>query len=243
VSQACDFPDVRLMPPGIDIAAISSVDKFGNDIFSLSENPWPVLTDFGTSWDPKVLISAYERALFPMPLDIEGHDVAIGWWSPATRAVFYPDQIRQTRSTRQSAKHFKVTFNQAFSDVVAECGNPDRPEGWINQDVISGYWKLHDLGLAHSVEVWQNKQLVGGLYGVVVGGIFAGESMFHKVTNASKVALGALGEALNDGQRRVIDSQWMTPHLKSLGAVELPRAKYADLVQELASIPPARIGV
>lgn len=239
----CDFPDVRLMPHGLDLAAISAVDKHGHEIYSLGDEPWPQLTNFGISWEPQVLLAAYERALFPMPQEIQGADVAIGWWSPEHRAIFYPDQIRLTRSTRQSAKNYSVTFNQQFRQVVTECGDPLRPDGWINQDVIDGYTRLHELGHAHSVEVWQYDRLVGGLYGVVIGGIFAGESMFHKATNASKVALAALGDVLNDGKGRVIDSQWMTHHLKSLGATSMQRPKYADLVQELAHIPPPRIGV
>lgn len=226
------------MPPGVDLAAISAIDKFGNEIVALTDNEWPKLTQFGSIWSQDVLLSAYRQALFPMPLEIEGQEVAIGWWSPEVRAVFYPDQIRATRSTVQSAKRFTVTFNKAFAQVVAECGNPQRPQGWINQDVIDAYVQLYESGHAHSVEVWEGNALVGGLYGVSIGGVFAGESMFHKVTNASKVALLALGEHLNDGMGRIIDSQWMTPHLATLGAKELPRSEYADLVLQLQRIPP-----
>jgi leucyl/phenylalanyl-tRNA--protein transferase len=231
------------MPVGLDLAAVSARDRFGNEVFSRSDDPWPVLTKFGSSWSPEVLVTAYQSALFPMPFDIDGQEIAIGWWSPTTRALFYPDQIRSTRSTLQSAKHFKITTNQSFATVVAECGNPQRPEGWINQDVIGAYTRLHELGIAHSVEVWQGRELVGGLYGVAIGGIFAGESMFHKVTNASKVALLGLGDLLNDGSGRVIDSQWMTAHLQSMGAVAMDRSKYADLVADLQAIPPPRMAM
>lgn len=231
------------MPTGMDLAAISAVDKFGHEIFALTDNPWPKLTMYGTSWDSDVLISAYQRALFPMPLEIDGQEVAIGWWSPEVRAVFYPADVTMSSSTTKSARQFTVTFNQAFRQVICECGNPSRPDGWINQDVVEAYSTLHNEGLAHSVEVWKDGQLVGGLYGVNIGGIFAGESMFHKVTNASKVALYSLASWLNDGSGRVIDSQWMTPHLSSLGAVALPRVQYVDLVENLATVPPPRIPV
>lgn len=231
------------MPAGLDLAAISAVDKLGQEIFALTDNPWPKLTTFGSTWDPDVLIAAYQRALFPMPLDIDGQEVAIGWWSPEVRAVFYPADVTMSSSTAKSARAFTVTFNQAFKEVMEQCGSPRRPDGWINQDVILAYTRLHELGLAHSVEVWQDNQLVGGLYGVNVAGIFAGESMFHKATNASKVALFFLAQWLNDGSGRVIDSQWMTPHLKSLGAKALSRVQYVELVEKLATIPPPRIPV
>lgn len=232
-----------MMPAGIDLAAVSAIDKHGNEVVALTNNPWPRLTSYGSTWEPDVLIAAYQRALFPMPLDIDGQEIAIGWWSPEVRAVFYPDQVTMSKSTAKSARNFRVTFDLAFTEVMQQCGSPIRPDGWINQDVINGYSRLYEMGIAHSVEVWDQEQLVGGLYGVAIGGIFAGESMFHKATNASKVALHALARWLDDGCGRVIDSQWMTPHLASLGARELTRVQYVDLVEKLAEIPLPRIPV
>jgi leucyl/phenylalanyl-tRNA--protein transferase len=123
--------------------------------------------------------------------------------------------------------------------VIRACGNPNRVSGWINEDVISAFVALHNLGVAHSIEVWdQTDQLAGGLYGLELGGIFAGESMFHVAKNASKVALAHLGQLLNDGNGRVIDTQWMTSHLESMGAKPIDRWEYCHILPNLLEIPP-----
>ncbi|NBU32711.1 MAG: leucyl/phenylalanyl-tRNA--protein transferase [Actinobacteria bacterium] len=235
-----DFPDPRLAPSNLDLLAVSAVDLAGNEVFSTDPDSPVALTKFGISYAPAVLLAAYERGLFPMPLPIGKFETGIGWWSPATRAIFYPDQIRVTRSLEKSLKKFKVTVDHAFEKVVVHCGNPEREQGWIDSDVIAGFTNLHRLGHAHSVEVWNSRdQLVGGLYGVEIGGVFAGESMFHLERDASKVALVHLAEILTDDQQRIIDTQWMTSHLASLGAVELSRADYCDLVVALLTTPSA----
>ena len=231
-----DFPDPREAPSDCDLLAVSRFGVDGLEIVAPPDIEWPKLTEFGSRWDPEVLMAAYSRALFPMPFEIDGEMVGIGWWSPAQRAIFYPDQVKISRSLRKDLGKFTVTFNRDFDAVIRSCGDPRRPQGWITHEVIQTYSELHRRGLAHSVEVWLDGQLVGGLYGVAIGGIFAGESMFHKVTNASKVALVHLAQWLNDGQGRVIDSQWMTEHLASLGAVDISRADYCELVDQKSSI-------
>lgn len=240
--EVIDFPDPRDAPQDCDLLAVSRFGRDGSIITAPQDIEWPKLTEFGSSWEPVVLLEAYRRGLFPMPFDIDGQEVGIGWWSPAQRAIFQPDAIKISRSLRKDLNKFTVTFNRNFDDVLSSCGDPHRPQGWINHDIAQAYGQLHRMGIAHSVEVWQDGQLVGGLYGVAVGGVFAGESMFHKVTNASKVALVHLARWLDDGTGRVIDSQWLTEHLSSLGAVAINRDVYCDLVAEKclleAPIPP-----
>ncbi|MBU6348354.1 MAG: leucyl/phenylalanyl-tRNA--protein transferase [Actinomycetales bacterium] len=235
-----DFPDPRTAPENLDLLAVSAYDLAGNEVYATNPDSPVVLTKFGISYHPDVLLAAYHRGLFPMPMQIGKYDTGIGWWSPAIRAIFQPDQIRITRSLRKSLKKFTVTFDQAFEKVVVHCGNPERDQGWIDADVVQGFTNLHRLGHAHSVEVWNSGgELVGGLYGVEFGGVFAGESMFHLETDASKVALVHLAEKLTDGHQRIIDTQWLTDHLQSLGAVTLPRAQYCDLVVSLLTTPSA----
>ena len=235
-----DFPDVRTMPDNLDLVAFSAADLNGNIITSTDPNSKVRMTIWGSTYDPEVLLSAYERGLFPMPLEVDGNPTAIGWWSPARRAIFYPDQIRITRSLKQSLKKYRVTFDTAFEQVMRSCGDPSRPQGWITEDVIEAYVHMHQLGHAHSVEVWDRKdKLVGGLYGVESGGVFAGESMFHTSRDASKVALVHLANRLNDGRGRIIDTQWMTDHLKSLGAQEMSRSDYVDLIATKQDVPSA----
>jgi leucyl/phenylalanyl-tRNA--protein transferase len=136
-------------------------------------------------------------------------------------------------------KKFRVTVNQDFGAVIRACGNPERVSGWINDDVISAFTLLHRLGMAHSIEVWdRDGELAGGLYGVELGGVFAGESMFHVTKNASKVALVYLGELLNDGSDRIIDTQWMTSHLESMGAKPIERGEYCQMLPDLLAISP-----
>ena len=186
----------------------------------------------GLDWEPATLLHAYAGGYFPMPRDLEAAD--IDWWSPDPRAVFDPRNLRVSRSLRQSVQRFRITVDAAFADVVDACADPTRPSRWIDSHVRRAYGQLHDTCWAHSIEVWRDEQLVGGLYGVEIGGLFAGESMFHRARDASKVALVGLAHVLKSaaGVRR-IDSQWMTPHLQSLGAVAIPRDQY---VAELSGI-------
>ena len=237
--QENDFPDPVQAPDDFDLIAISEFDATGFPLVINPEISWPKLTRFGSNWNPETLISAYRVGLFPMPYEIDGKESAIGWWSPKARAVFYPSEIRISTSLKSAIKKFSVSVDQDFEAVIRACGNPDRASGWINEDVITAFTELHQMGVAHSIEVWdQNGDLAGGLYGLELGGVFAGESMFHSVTNASKVALAHLGQLLNDGSGRLIDTQWMTSHLKSMGAKPIERREYCRILPSLLAIRP-----
>jgi len=133
----------------------------------------------------------------------------------------------------------EVRVDTAFDEVISACADPSRDSGWIDEEIIDAYTELHELGWAHSVETWQDDCLVGGLYGIAIGGLFAGESMFHRVTDASKVALVGLVDLLRDeyADRRLLDVQWSTPHLASMGVVEVPRSTYLDLLQDALELP------
>jgi leucyl/phenylalanyl-tRNA--protein transferase len=131
-------------------------------------------------------------------------------------------------------KLFEIKIDCAFARVIRECAR--RAETWINDEIIVSYEQMHQLGHAHSVETWQNGKLAGGLYGVAVGGAFFGESMFHHVRDASKVALAGLVERLKERQFTLLDTQWLTPHLKQFGAIEIPRAKYLQLLERALAL-------
>jgi leucyl/phenylalanyl-tRNA--protein transferase len=152
----------------------------------------------------------------------------LGWFSPDPRAVLPADGMHVSRSLRRSVDRFEITVDARFEDVVRACGDPARPHGWITEGVVEAYVRLHRLGWAHSIEAWQEDRLVGGVYGVSIGSFFAGESMFHRSTDASKVVLVHLCRLMGEVPRPLIDVQWTTPHLASLGVVELPRAEYLD---------------
>lgn len=193
------------------------------------------LVAVGADLEPGTLLAAYRSGLFPMP---EGRSV--GWWCPAHRGVLELDELRVSRSLRRSAARFEVRLDTAFPAVLAGCADPRRPHGWIDRRIVRAYTELHRLGWAHSVETWREGRLVGGLYGVAVGGLFAGESMFHTETDASKVALLALVEGLRaDGAPRLVDVQWATPHLRSLGVRAIPRASYVERLAGLLDVPPS----
>jgi leucyl/phenylalanyl-tRNA---protein transferase len=241
--QVNDFPDPVLAPEDTDLIAISAFDLAGNPLELNPNVVWPKLTSFGSNWNPETLLTAYRAGLFPMPYEIDGQESAIGWWSPQPRAIFHPGEIHVSRSLRSAQRKFRVTIDRDFEGVIRACGNPNRVSGWINEDVISAFVALHNLGVAHSIEVWdKDDRLAGGLYGLEMGGIFAGESMFHVATNASKVALAHLSELLNDGTGRVIDTQWMTSHLESMGAKPIDRREYCQNLPRLLEIEP-RISV
>lgn len=196
------------------------------------------LLGVGADLDPGTLLAAYRCGLFPMPVRRRG---PVGWWSPDPRGVVPLDGLRVSRTLRASVRRFEVTYDTAFDDVVAACADPRRPHGWITPAVARAYGELHRLGWAHSIEVRSGGSLVGGLYGVEVGGLFAGESMFHHVTDASKVALVALVGRLRaaGAEGRVLDVQWCTPHLASLGAVAVPRADYLARLARAVTLPAA----
>lgn len=178
----------------------------------------------GADLEPGTLLAAYRSGLFPMPVD---RGSLTAWWSPDPRGILPLDRLRVTRSLRQSARRFEIRVDTAFAAVVDECRDPRRDGAWITPAIKDAYVRLHELGWAHSVEAWSaDGRLVGGLYGVAVGGAFAGESMFHLERDASKVALTALVRILRDGGAVLLDVQWTTDHLISLGAVDLDRNEY-----------------
>jgi leucyl/phenylalanyl-tRNA--protein transferase len=184
------------------------------------------LVGMGADLEPGTLLSAYRQGLFPMPAGEP--DVPLLWWSPRRRGVLPLDGLRVSRSLRQSVRRMEVRVDTAFDEVNTACADPSRDSGWIDDEIAAAYSRLHELGWAHSVEAWQDGRLVGGLYGVAIGGLFAGESMFHRVRDASKVALVALVDLLRDehAEQRLLDVQWSTAHLASLGVVTVPRRAY-----------------
>lgn len=186
---------------------------------------------------PARLIYAYRSGIFPWYN--EGQPIL--WWSPAPRAVLYPSRLKVSRSLRKTLKKggFKVTLDTAFRQVMQACAAP-RTEGggtWITNEMLDAYCRLHDLGIAHSVEAWRGDDLVGGLYGVAIGRVFFGESMFSRVTDASKVALVHLVRQLERWGYAVIDCQVGSGHLQSLGAEDISRADFNTLLQQWRDIP------
>jgi leucyl/phenylalanyl-tRNA---protein transferase len=189
--------------------------------------PGEDLIGVGADLEPGTLLAGYRSAVFPMGLGRHGRG-PLGWWSPDPRGVLPIEGLKISRSLRRSYASFEIRIDTAFDDVVAACADARRPGRWITPRIAEAYRRLHDLGWAHSVECWRAGRLAGGLYGVDVGGLFAGESMFHRETDASKVALVALVEMLaEDGDsRRLLDVQWRTDHLASLGVIEISRDEY-----------------
>ena len=192
----------------------------------------------GADLEPGTLLAAYRRGLFPMRLD--GTSGPLGWWSPDPRGVLPLDGLQVSRSLRRSLRRYEVRVDTAFDAVVAACADPGRPGAWISQDISAAYRELHRLGWAHSVEAWApDGDLVGGLYGVAIGGLFAGESMFSAAGDASKVALVRLVELLRaDGSPgRLLDVQWCTEHLAGLGCVPVPRRRYLQALARALTLP------
>jgi len=196
------------------------------------------LVAIGADLEPGTILAAYRAGLFPMPVRWSR---APGWWSPDPRGIIPLDGLKVSRSLRKACDRAEVRVDTAFDDVIEACSDPSRPHGWISKGIKTAYRDLHRRGWAHSVETWVDGELVGGLYGIAIGGLFAGESMFHRATDASKVALVGLVERLNDGGAALLDVQWKTDHLATLGAIEIPRSEYrvraADAVQR--PLPPA----
>ncbi|MGI8793159.1 MAG: leucyl/phenylalanyl-tRNA--protein transferase [Acidimicrobiales bacterium] len=189
----------------------------------------------GADLEPSTLIAAYKQGLFPMPLE-SGKASVMGWWSPDPRGILPLENLRVTRSLRQSVRRHRVTVNRAFPDVIEACSDRGRSHGWITDDIRAAYTHLHEMGWAHSVETWLDDRLVGGLYGVAIGGLFAGESMFHRSSDASKVALVHLVEVLS-GSNALLDVQWVTPHVATLGAITVDRDSYLALLATAVTQP------
>ena len=191
----------------------------------------------GADLEPGTLLAAYRRGLFPMPLAGPGESGELGWWSPDPRGVLPLDGLVMSKSLRRSCRDFEIRIDTAFREVMMACADPSRDGSWIDDEFVAAYTRLHELGWAHSIETWRDGVLVGGLYGVSIGGLFAGESMFHHARDASKVALVALVDLLSDGQPRLLDVQWQTPHLATLGVVAVPRTAYLEQLAEVIDAP------
>ena len=185
---------------------------------------WPK-RDFlfaGADMEPDTLLYAYAHGMFPMKAEGE-----LWWWSPCERGIIPLESFHASRSLQKSARHFVCTINTSFPQVMSECATSHESGNWIDDDFITAYTRLHSEGHAHSVEVWNaGGELVGGVYGVRVNNFFAGESMFHKQTDASKVALMYLVDLMRLDGMTLLDTQWLTDHLASLGAVAIPRVEY-----------------
>lgn len=217
---------------------------------SVDEMPDADLVATGADLEPSTLIAAYRGGIFPMPLNaplraafsspLRGafdfslglrlrspRDEPMGWWSPVERGVLVPEELLVSRSLRRSTRRWTVTVDLSFAEVVRQCATQRRRGGWISAAILDAYVRLHELGWAHSVEARDDAgRLVGGLYGVRIGRLFAGESMFHLERDASKVALVHLASRMSGGAPSLIDVQWATPHLESLGVATVPRSEY-----------------
>jgi leucyl/phenylalanyl-tRNA--protein transferase len=180
--------------------------------------------------DPALLVRAYRKGLFPMALE----DGEIGWFSPDPRGILpietFHVPARLARLVRQAP--YEIVIDRAFEAVMCACAERPREGTWISEEIVESYTALHRLGLAHSVEAWRGDELVGGLYGVHLGGAFFGESMFHRATDASKLALVALVDRLARRGFTLLDTQWITPHLAQFGAIEIPRAEYLRRLED-----------
>jgi leucyl/phenylalanyl-tRNA---protein transferase len=183
--------------------------------------------------DPELLLQGYRLGVFPMAME----DDSIQWFSPDPRAILPLEDFHVPHALRRllRKKAFETTIDNAFSKVIEACAK--REDTWINLEITESYTRLHELGCAHSVEAWKEGTLAGGLYGVAVGGAFFGESMFHHVTDASKIALVALVEHLRARKLALLDTQWLTPHLQQFGAIEISRNQYLRLLNRASTCP------
>jgi leucyl/phenylalanyl-tRNA--protein transferase len=220
-----------------DFPSAADRERFDRVPIEVGASPWNLvdaplgegdLVAEGADLSPSTLIDAYSLGLFPMPIGRR----ALGWFCPESRGVIPLDSFHVSRSLRKSCRRYRVSLDTCFTRVMEACGDPRRDHGWINREFIEAYSRLHQLGWAHSVEVWRGDELVGGVYGLRIDRFFAGESMFHTATDASKVALVGLVSLLRATGVRLFDVQWTTPHLESLGAVEVPRQRYLQLLSE-----------
>ncbi len=183
--------------------------------------------------DPDLLLEGYRLGIFPMAME----DGSLQWFSPEPRGVLPLRSFHLPASLERTWRRglFEIRVNTSFGEVIRACAT--REETWIDQQIIESYEKLHELGFAHSVEAWREGALAGGLYGVSLGGAFFGESMFHRVRDASKIALVGLVERLRARRFTLLDTQWLTPHLRQFGGVEVSRAQYLHLLGRAAALP------
>jgi leucyl/phenylalanyl-tRNA--protein transferase len=183
--------------------------------------------------DPELLLQGYRLGVFPMAME----DDSIQWFSPDPRAILPLEDFHVPHALRRllHKKVFETRIDSVFSKVIEECAK--REDTWINIEIIESYTRLHEFGCAHSVEAWKEGTLAGGLYGVAVGGAFFGESMFHHVTDASKIALVALVEHLRAQKFALLDTQWLTPHLQQFGGIEISRDDYLRLLRRAVELP------
>lgn len=189
---------------------------------------------------PETMLAAYSQGIFPMPLKKNG---AVAWWSPDPRAIMPVDDVHVSRSLKRSMRSFDITIDTAFTEVLDACADPKRSQGWIDGQMKAAYLRLHEAGFAHSVDVRDaDGALVGGLFGIGFGRFFAGESMYHHRSDASKAALVATCAYLRAAGVTLFDVQWLTPHLESMGAVEVPRTEYLRRLSEAVSADPSRNG-
>jgi leucyl/phenylalanyl-tRNA--protein transferase len=174
---------------------------------------------------PAVLIAAYRGGMFPMAMDNRGE---IGWFSPDPRGVIPLEEFHIPHGLKRTLRRdpFEIRINTAFSDVIRGCS--DRETTWISEEIVNSYVKLFELGYAHSVETWLDDQLVGGLYGIAIGGAFFGESMFSRESDASKVALVRLVDRMRKKKFQLLDTQWNTKHLEMFGCQDVPRFEYLE---------------
>ena len=191
------------------------------------------LVAVGADLEPGTILAAYSAGYFPMPADRSN----IGWFHPNPRGIIPLAGLHVSRSLRRSMRHFTTTVDQVFEEVLAACADPARPMGWIDDRIIRAYTQLHHMGWAHSIEVWDDDGLAGGLYGLAIGGLFAGESMFHRRTDASKAAVVGLVEIIGGRSDALFDVQWLTPHLERLGAVAISREQYLDALGLAIKLP------
>lgn len=204
---------------------------------AVKSGPHAGLVGVGGDLSVPRLLLAYQSGLFPWTAD------PVTWWSPARRGIIELDRFHVSRSLARTLRKggWEITFDRAFREVVLACATAPRPGGWISTEFVTAYTELHRAGHAHSVECWQAGALVGGVYGVAVGGLFAGESMFHRVSDASKVALFHLVQRLQRSGFSLFDTQMVTPATRAVGAVEISRDEYLRCLRE-AVIQPAKFG-
>jgi leucyl/phenylalanyl-tRNA--protein transferase len=204
---------------------------------SLAERDPNGLLAVGGDLSPQRIINAYLQGIFPW--FSEGEPIL--WWSPDPRTVLFPEHIKISRSLRKTLRkrHYRVSFDRDFTGVIQACAEPreSSPGTWLLPDMIKAYHKQHELGLAHSVEVWQDEALVGGLYGMAIGGVFFGESMFSRLPDTSKIALVHLSHTLCHWGFKMIDCQVYTQHLASLGAEEIPRESFCHHLSQWCKLP------
>jgi len=192
------------------------------------------LVAIGGDLAPATLLDAYRSGVFPW----YDENTPICWWSPDPRAIIPLDGLHVSRRLARTIRggRFAVTFNRDFARVIRGCAERPGEGTWLVPEMIDAYREMHRLGHAHSVEVWLGDELAGGTYGVAVGGFFAGESMFHRITDASKVALAALVARLNERSFRLFDVQFVTPHTARMGAVAIPRAEYLERLRGVVDL-------